>query len=55
MNKNDIVKIPEWVKDTIWYQIFPDRFCSKGKHFKRFKNKNWGDENPMLYSDFFGY
>ena len=54
MNKNDIVKIPEWVKDTIWYQIFPDRFCSKGKHFKRFKNKNWGDENPMLYSDFFG-
>lgn len=54
MNKNDIVKIPEWVKDTIWYQIFPDRFCSKGEHFKRFKNKNWGDENPMLYSDFFG-
>ena len=19
---------PSWVKDTIWYQIFPDRFCN---------------------------
>ena len=22
---------PKWVNDTIWYQIFPDRFCN-GDH-----------------------
>ncbi len=26
MNKSDLFVTPTWVKDTIWYQIFPDRF-----------------------------
>lgn len=26
MNENDINKTPDWVNDTIWYQIFPERF-----------------------------
>lgn len=25
-HKNEIHQVPEWVKDTRWYQIFPDRF-----------------------------
>lgn len=25
-HKNEIHDVPEWVKDTRWYQIFPDRF-----------------------------
>lgn len=26
INYEDIYKAPDWTKDTIWYQIFPDRF-----------------------------
>jgi len=26
INEGDLIDSPEWVKDTIWYQIFPDRF-----------------------------
>ena len=28
MNPADINRTPAWVNDTIWYQIFPDRFCN---------------------------
>lgn len=31
MNENDINKTPEWAENTIWYQIFPDRFCNGDK------------------------
>lgn len=29
--EEDAYRAPEWVKDTIWYQIFPDRFAKEGK------------------------
>lgn len=28
MNPADMNVTPDWVADTIWYQIFPDRFCN---------------------------
>ncbi|HJA99900.1 MAG TPA: glycoside hydrolase family 13 protein [Candidatus Mediterraneibacter merdavium] len=28
MNPADVNRTPEWVNDTVWYQIFPDRFCN---------------------------
>lgn len=28
MNPADICVTPGWVNDTVWYQIFPDRFCN---------------------------
>lgn len=28
MNPSDINRVPQWVNKTIWYQIFPDRFCN---------------------------
>ena len=28
MNPADINRTPEWVNDTVWYQIFPDRFAN---------------------------
>ena len=31
MNPSDVAKTPAWVNDTVWYQIFPDRFCN-GDH-----------------------
>lgn len=27
MNPADLNETPEWVSSTVWYQIFPDRFC----------------------------
>lgn len=29
LNQEDLHHTPDWVKDTVWYQIFPDRFYSK--------------------------
>ncbi|MCR5641327.1 MAG: glycoside hydrolase family 13 protein [Lachnospiraceae bacterium] len=28
MNEADIFRTPSWVNATIWYQIFPERFCN---------------------------
>ncbi|MBN2796555.1 MAG: alpha-glycosidase [Clostridia bacterium] len=28
LNEGDVHKIPKWVKDVVWYQIFPDRFAN---------------------------
>lgn len=28
MNPADVNRTPSWVNDTVWYQIFPDRFCN---------------------------
>ncbi len=28
MNPADLNQTPHWVNDTVWYQIFPDRFCN---------------------------
>lgn len=27
MNPSDVNRTPDWVNETVWYQIFPDRFC----------------------------
>lgn len=32
MNGVDVIKPAKWVNDTVWYQIFPDRFCNSGKN-----------------------
>lgn len=31
MNPADISQTPDWVNDTVWYQIFVDRFCNGNK------------------------
>lgn len=28
MNPADLNRTPDWVNKTVWYQIFPDRFCN---------------------------
>ncbi len=40
MNESDIIKPAEWVNGTVWYQIFPDRFCSSGKNTSA-KTRKW--------------
>ncbi|MEZ5342530.1 MAG: glycoside hydrolase family 13 protein [Acidimicrobiales bacterium] len=32
---------PEWVTGTVWYQIFPDRFASSGKHNQDLPDWAW--------------
>src|ERR1035438_5154458 len=27
-DKNNIPRVPEWAKDAVWYQIFPERFAN---------------------------
>ncbi len=31
MNPADVCRTPAWVNDTVWYQIFPERFCNGDK------------------------
>ena len=39
LNAEDIYTAPSWVKDTVWYQIFPERF---------FRAPNGQDDNRFL-------
>ncbi len=42
MNPADINRVPDWVRETVWYQIFPDRF-SNGETGNDLKGtKPWG-------------
>lgn len=44
MNSADINRTPEWVKDTVWYQIFPDRFCNGDSAINREDIRPWKSE-----------
>lgn len=44
MNPADTCKVPEWVENTVWYQIFPARFC-RGK-------SDWTHENLLPWGKF---
>ncbi|WP_285767611.1 glycoside hydrolase family 13 protein [Peribacillus sp. SI8-4] len=53
LHQNEIFGAPEWVKDTIWYQIFPERFAN-GNHDNDPEGvKPWGSEEPTV-DNFFG-
>lgn len=42
LNKKDVHMIPDWVKDTVWYQIFPDRFENGDETLNTDKVEPWG-------------
>lgn len=42
LNNIDVAKTPSWVKDTIWYQIFPDRFSNGDKSIDPIDVEPWG-------------
>ncbi|GAA0086831.1 glycoside hydrolase family 13 protein [Clostridium sp. CTA-7] len=44
LNNMDVAKVPEWAKSTIWYQIFPDRFCNGDKSIDPKNVEPWGTE-----------
>jgi len=53
LNAADVFKAPEWVKSTVWYQIFPDRFSNGDPRINPKGCLDWGSIDPTAYT-FFG-
>lgn len=53
LNENDVFNAPEWVKDTVWYQIFPERFSNGNPSLNPEGTLPWGSEEPQ-FDSFFG-
>lgn len=54
LNSADVITPPEWVNDTVWYQIMPDRFCRASDHPRRFAHRKWNDVKNIHFWDTFG-
>ena len=54
MNSSDIIKPAPWVNDTVWYQIFPERFCSSGRNTGMKFHKWAGPDKKVAYNHFYG-
>ena len=54
LNGSDVIEVPQWVEDTIWYQIMPDRFCRSGLTPCRMPLKDWDDRETVTGGDFYG-
>ena len=53
INKEDIHEVPDWVKEAVFYQIFPDRFAI-GNHREKSKKLTKWDSKPKHDSIFGG-
>lgn len=53
MNQLDINTVPNWVNETIWYQIFPERFCNGDSSINPPYVKPWKHEKTN-YFDYYG-
>lgn len=55
INSADVNRVPQWVNQTIWYQIFPDRFYNSGTGEKSKNLKPWaGPHKVMRHLDNYG-
>ncbi|CAM3036847.1 glycoside hydrolase family 13 protein [Sporolactobacillus spathodeae] len=53
IHENDCFKAPDWVKKTVWYQIFPERFANGNPAISPVQTLPWGSKDPGR-DDFFG-
>lgn|SRR5690625_1598293 len=53
IHSTDVFKAPSWVKDTIWYQIFPERFANGDPSLNPEGTLPWGESDPTP-TNFFG-
>ncbi|WP_078552522.1 glycoside hydrolase family 13 protein [Bacillus alkalicellulosilyticus] len=53
LNKVDVFSPPDWVKDTVWYQIFPERFANGDPKINPEGTQEWGSTEPTP-TNFFG-
>lgn len=49
----DVFQAPSWVKDTVWYQIFPERFANGDPTLNPKGTLPWGSSKPTA-TNFFG-
>ena len=54
MNPADIPVTPEWVNETIWYQIFPERFCNGDPSNDPEGTLPWRNSGSVTNAEFFG-
>lgn len=54
LNAADVITPPQWVNETVWYQIMPDRFCRGSDGPKRFKLRSWQDHRHIHFWDTYG-
>lgn len=53
LHENELFQAPQWVKDTVWYQIFPERFGNGNPSINPKNTRAWGSEPPAV-NNFFG-
>jgi len=53
LNQEDLFQPPAWVKDTIWYQIFPERYADGDSSNNPENCLPWGSEEDTIYK-FYG-
>ncbi|WP_070119829.1 alpha-glycosidase [Bacillus marinisedimentorum] len=53
MNPIDVFNAPDWVRDTVWYQIFPERFANGDSSIDPEGALPWGSTDPTP-ENFFG-
>lgn len=53
LHEIDVFTAPEWVKDTVWYQIFPERFANGDQKINPPGALDWGSTAPTT-TNFFG-
>ncbi len=54
MNPADIAVTPSWVNDTIWYQIYPERFCNGDPSLNREDTLPWRVKGSVRNEEYFG-
>ncbi|NHM33690.1 alpha amylase N-terminal ig-like domain-containing protein [Neobacillus terrae] len=53
LNNVDVFRAPDWVKNTVWYQIFPERFANGNSENDPEGALPWGSAEPSR-TNFFG-
>lgn len=53
LNNIDVFTAPEWVKSTVWYQIFPERFANGDSSLNPENTLEWNKTEPTP-ENFFG-
>ncbi|MCD2255412.1 alpha-glycosidase [Lactobacillus sp. CC-MHH1034] len=53
-HKIDMAKTPEWVKHTVWYQIFPERFANGDPSNDPEGTLPWDPDRAPTREDFYG-
>lgn len=55
MHPSDMIHTPDWVNDTVWYQIFVERFCNGNPDISPENVKPWrAPDKQVGASDFYG-